>query len=83
MSKYFFVYCDSGVFIKAPSEERAVEIFENKFSERSRKHSCVYAKEQTVEDIYNLNHMGCQNWPNCDIAGCGNGRTFVSYEEWR
>jgi len=31
MSKYFFVYCDGGVLIKAPSEEKAVEIFENKF----------------------------------------------------
>ncbi len=25
----------------------------------------------TPDDKYNIKHLGCMNWPNCDLVGCG------------
>lgn len=28
------------------------------------------------DDVY---HLGCLNWPNCDIVGCGDGEGDADY----
>jgi len=71
MSNYYAVKVD-GLFIQAPSKERAIEIFTNKFSESQLLGSAVYVDYTvTKAKMYDMQHMGHPNWPNCDIGGCG------------
>jgi len=61
------------LFIRASSKKEAIKIFKNKFSKDKR----VDMGEAYVDTIYseaemyNIQHMGHPNWPNCDIGGCG------------
>ena len=32
----------------------------------------AYEKDVENEDEEELDHLGCHNWPNCDLYGCGN-----------
>jgi len=32
-------------------------------------------KLEKLDPFNDIFHLACPNWPNCDIAGCGDGRS--------
>ena len=78
--KYYNVFVE-GINIRAKSKENAIKIVEKNlkkvfkegdiFSQFNNGTIVFVHHEWTKKELEEVLHLGCTNYPNCDIQGCG------------